>query len=318
MRTNGIAAVAENISFVDVAEANFASDFARAVQSLRRSARLVLQFEIGMKRGEVQRNVGAEMLENPFGELLRFGLVVVESGNHQVGDFEPDAGFFFQMHESFENRFEMRQRDFAVEIFGKGFQVDVGGVNVIVNFVKRFLGDVAVRNHHGIEAAGVGNFANVDDVFGPNGGLVVSERNRGAAMVNRKLDDLLGLDVRGVDLVAARFGNVPVLAEKAAHVASGGAHGKHFCAGKKMIERLFFDGIDLNGGRRGVAEAVEFAVTIYANEAVPGLSFSDVAVTRTEVTVDFAVRVGFPPACFVEGFGVANDLQVLHEFRSFR
>lgn len=73
---------AENISFVDVMQANFASDLARAMQCFRRRARLVTQFEVGMKRGEVQRNVGAEMLQNPLGELARFRFVVVQSGDH--------------------------------------------------------------------------------------------------------------------------------------------------------------------------------------------------------------------------------------------
>src|SRR5690348_2323698 len=77
-----IATIADNISFVDVMQSNFAGDRARAMQSFRRRARLVLQFEIRMKRGEVQRNVGAEIFENPFGERARFVFVVVQCGNH--------------------------------------------------------------------------------------------------------------------------------------------------------------------------------------------------------------------------------------------
>lgn len=71
----------------------------------------------------------------------------------------------------------MRERDFAVEIFRERFQIDIRGVDVVVNFVKRFPGDVAVRNHDGIEAARVSSFANIYHVFGPNGRLVVSKRN---------------------------------------------------------------------------------------------------------------------------------------------
>ena len=46
---------------------------------------------------------GPKMLENPFGELARLGFVVVERGNHQIGDLEPDVGFVLQTQKSFEH-----------------------------------------------------------------------------------------------------------------------------------------------------------------------------------------------------------------------
>ena len=82
LRTACVRCIAKNISFVDVMQSNFASDLARAVQCFGRRARFVAQFEIGMKRGEVQRNVGAEMVQNPLGEIARFRFVVVQSGDH--------------------------------------------------------------------------------------------------------------------------------------------------------------------------------------------------------------------------------------------
>ena len=47
----------------------------------------------------------------------------------------------------------MRQRDFAVEILGEGFQVDVGRIDVVVDVVEGFAGDVAVGDHHCFQAA---------------------------------------------------------------------------------------------------------------------------------------------------------------------
>src|SRR6185437_77299 len=106
-----------------------------------------------------------------------------------------------------------------------------------------------------------------------------------------------------MDLIATRFGNVPVLAEEAAHVASRRAHRKNFRSREKMIEWFFLDGIDLDGGGGGIAQAVEFAAAIDANEAEAGLVLPDVAVAGAEVTVDFAGSVAFPPARFVERLG---------------
>ena len=50
-----------DVAFVDEMEACFAGDLAGAVESLRRSGGLVLQLEIGMEGGEVERDVGAEI-----------------------------------------------------------------------------------------------------------------------------------------------------------------------------------------------------------------------------------------------------------------
>ena len=70
-----------------------------------------------------------------------------------------------------------------------------------------------------------------------------------------------------------------------------------------MVQRLLFDGIDLQRGGGTVAEAVELAALVDANEAEAGLAFADVAVPRAEVAVDATVGFGFPPAGFVKRFG---------------
>src|SRR5260370_22313293 len=95
-----------------------------------------------------------------------------------------------------------------------------------------------------------------------------------------------------MDLVGARLGNVPVLAEETAHVASGGAHGKNLCGRQEMVQRLLLDGINLNGGGRGVAEAVEFSALIDTDEAEARLAFSNVAVPRAEIAMHLPAGVG--------------------------
>ena len=195
-RAARVGGFAEDISLVDVMEPSVAGDFAREMQSFRRCARLVMQFEIRMKRGEMEGNIGTEVFENPFGELARFIFVIIQGRNHQVGDFKPHIRFFFQAHESFEHGREMRERNFSVEIFGERFEVDIGGVDVVVDFVKRFARDVSIRHHDGVDATGVCRFRNVDDVLGPNGGLVVSERDRWATVAHREINYLLRFDVR--------------------------------------------------------------------------------------------------------------------------
>jgi hypothetical protein len=80
---------------------------------------------------------------------LRVGGIVVEGGNDEIGDLEPDTGFVFEPGEHVEDGLEMGESDFAVEIFGEGFEVDVGGVNLVVDVVEGFAGNVAVGDHDG-------------------------------------------------------------------------------------------------------------------------------------------------------------------------
>jgi len=82
-----------------------------------------------------------------------------------------------------------------------------------------------------------------------------------------------------------------------------------------MAEGLFLDGINLESGGGGVAEAEEFAALIDANEAEARLAGADVAVARAEVAVEAAIGVGSPPEGFVEGGGFLENLQFGHWLR---
>jgi len=118
----GVGGFGEDVAFVDEVEADFAGDFAGAVEGAWRSGRLVAELEIGMEGGEVEGDVGAKMGEDPFGELAGFGGIVVEGGNDEIGDLEPDTGFVFEPGEHVEDGLEMGESDFAVEIFGEGLR----------------------------------------------------------------------------------------------------------------------------------------------------------------------------------------------------
>jgi len=155
-------------------------------------------------------------------------------------------------------------------------------------------------------------FADVNDVFAPDGGFVVGESDGIAAVLEGEERDLFGRDVAGIDLILMGFGDVPILAEEAAHVATGSAHAEDLGAGEEVVERLFLDGIDLEGGGGGVTEAEEFAVLIDADEAKTGLAGADMAMARTEKTVDAVVGLGSPPEGFVEGGGFLEDWEVGH------
>jgi len=73
----GVRAIAVNVAFVYVMEAGIFRDLPGAVQGFRGRSRFVAELEVGMKGGEVQGDVGAEMGEDPIGEFARLGGVII-------------------------------------------------------------------------------------------------------------------------------------------------------------------------------------------------------------------------------------------------
>src|SRR6185437_17133239 len=98
---------------------------------------------------------------------------------------------------------EVRERDPAVEIFGERLQVNVGGIHVIVDVVKGVARDVAVRDHHGAQSVFFCGEANINHVFGPDGGFVVGESDGGAAVANREAHHVLRGNVGRMHLVGS-------------------------------------------------------------------------------------------------------------------
>src|SRR6267142_130468 len=80
--TIGVRAVAVNVAFVYVMKAGIFRDLPGAVQRFRGRFWFVAKLEVGMEGGEVQRDVGAEMGEDPIGEFARLGGIIVQRGNH--------------------------------------------------------------------------------------------------------------------------------------------------------------------------------------------------------------------------------------------
>src|ERR1043166_2229922 len=115
-------------------------------------------------------------------------------------------------------------------------------------------------------------------------------------------------------LIVAGFGDVPVLAEEAAHVAAGGSHAEDAGARQKMVQRFFLDGIDLQNSRRAVTQAVQLSALVDADKTEARLAGVYVAMARTEKAMHTAVGLGFPPAGFVERVSFLQDCELRHRW----
>ena len=107
-----------------------------------------------------------------------------------------------------------------------------------------------------------------------------------------------------MDLIGLRFRDVPILTKEASHVAARSAEREYSRTGKKMIQRFFLNGVDLQRCRGSISQAIEFSALIDANEAETGLTFSDVAVPRAKIAVHAPFGHGLPPAAFIKRFGL--------------
>ena len=92
-RADSVPAFRPDVPFVNKFQPHFKGDGASAVQRVRRRRRLVLELEIRMEGGEVHRDIVAEVLQHPVAELAELAVAVVQRGNDEVGDLEPDVGF---------------------------------------------------------------------------------------------------------------------------------------------------------------------------------------------------------------------------------
>jgi len=78
------------------------------------------------------------------------------------------------------------------------------------------------------------------------------------------------------------------LTKLAAKVAAGGSKAQDLCAGKEVIERFFFYGINRKAGRMFIRERVQFPFNIFSHKTEAVLIVSDSTVAGTEGTKEFS------------------------------
>src|SRR4029453_2708189 len=136
----------------------------------------------------------------------------------------------------------------------------------------------------------------VDDVLGPDDGIIVRVRDRRRALRDREVDDIVRRVATQPSLVELCLRDVPVLAELAAEVAARRAEAENRRAREEVVQRLFLDRIYREPGRTPVAELHEATAVVLADVTEAGLSVGHAAVARAERAEDSIVRLFLPPA----------------------
>jgi hypothetical protein len=183
-----------------------------------------------------------------FRTSIQFGVAVVKAGNHKRGKFQKDpmtAGGA----DKIQYGLQVSPQDVPVAWFGKTLEVDIGGVNEGQNPGGFFRAHTAVAYQYIGKAPFTGQFHAIFQILNVDKGFRIRVGNLPGAAFRRKG----GQDICGVHPAARRrsslkLGDVPVLAEGAAQVTARETQGKHTGTGTKVVQGLFFDGINGGGG----------------------------------------------------------------------
>src|SRR5262249_10546872 len=97
-----------------------------------------------------------------------------------------------------------------------------------------------------------------------------------------------------------RLGDVPVLAELACEVASGGAEGEHRASRQELVERLLLDRVDAESRRAPVGGEHHRVAGTRAHEADDALTLAVASFAWAEGALDAAVVEAMPPPRGVE------------------
>ncbi len=262
----------------------------RARRSVVAGVRLhVGHLVVGMKRGEMQRHVGPELLHDPAALGLDLVVGVVLAGNEERSDLEPHVRPVPEIHERVEHRREPRAALPEIELVGERLQVDVRRVHLRVELAPRRLVHVARGDRDGLDAARVARVGDVHRVLGEDHRVVVGERDAAAAARRRRFRDRRRRGFVRQAVHVARLGDIPVLAELAREVAARGAEGQDARAGIELVERLFLHRIDAESGGAAIGGEHHGVAVSLAHEAGAALAFVQPAIARAEIALHPAV-----------------------------
>jgi hypothetical protein len=154
----------------------------------------------------------------------------------------------------------------------------------------------------------------IEHILKIDNGLCVSISNARATVFESAGDDILGRQVKGLDLLCSDLRDLPILAELAVDVTPRGSNRKSRGAGQKMEEWFFFDGVDIGGAGLAVNERIIGSADILSDPAVASFFVPQLAVSRTKLALYFPVGKLFviprfhagKVGCFLEGYEIAK------------
>ena len=237
----------------------------------------------------MQGHIASAMFTQPCTFGVQGPVVIVVTGNEQCRQFHPGVRAVDRVVDCRQHISQMRAGVMPIEILGEAFQIDVRRIHVPVEFRPRAGGHVSCRDRYRADAMVAAGVGGVDGIFGEHDGIVVRERDRRRAAPLRRVHDVIRLSIDCISIPDTGPRNIPVLAEPAAAVASGGAEAQDRGARMPMIERLFLHRVQRESRTASIRVQHDDTVMVGTHETEAPLTVAQLASARAQVALHTAV-----------------------------
>ena len=232
--------------------------------------------------GEVQRHVGAKIVGDPLAKVTNIFFAVVPRRDDEIGQLDPDA---FALHDlqGFEHGRERCRRHSPVVIFRDPFKIDICRVDVGRDLEQGFLIDVTGGDPNIQKFLFMGEACGVIRVFIKDDRVRIRVGNAFRSRKDCLADDFLRRKIIVMRFLRRALRNLPVLAELAMQVASGGGDRERSRLRQDVEQRFFLDWINVDRARVAVNEGLQFSVEMNAHAAVAALAVGQAAGSRAQL-----------------------------------
>ncbi len=100
------------------------------------------QLVLGVKAGEMDWSVGAEIFNQPGGHALDFFEIIGVGGDDEVNDLEPDPETFVEL-QRVEDGLQLARIELAIDLVTKTFEIHMSSIDVLGEFAQGTLFDGA-------------------------------------------------------------------------------------------------------------------------------------------------------------------------------
>jgi hypothetical protein len=245
MAVSVFAVVAGDIACVHVVEAGFHAYLSGEMQGLHRCGWAVGESIGWMKAAYMPGDFRIEFDQKPC-QTPQLFRTVVETGDQECCDLNPDASFLHRL-DRLEDRFQMCSALLGIEPVAKGFEIDIGGVQIWGDSFESLLRHVAVADKDIPNALFVGLPGNIQSVLHEDSGFGIGVRYGAATGFSCLGHHLLRSDPlpQNGAVFSGSLRNVGILAKQAAEIAPHCGNRIAPGGGKEMEKRLLFNGIDV-------------------------------------------------------------------------
>jgi hypothetical protein len=175
-----------------------------------------------------------------------------------------------------------------VEPLGKALQIDIGRIKNFAKISKRARVDESIGMGHIKKPFLLHEKANIEHVFIEDRGFNVSVSNGARPYLFCLFYDHLRRYLVAIDVLWRGLGDLPVLAELALEIASGGGQGIGGGTREDMEKRFLLNRVWMKSTGIPVDQAEIFSVPVFPHPANPSFTPGNTASMRAELTLDFS------------------------------